>query len=195
MFEHLIELVILLLVIVDPLMSTGIFYTATQKLKSEERNKIALIAISIAIVLSALFLFFGEGVLKVMQVDLKSFQIGGGVILGLLGIQMVLGRSSNKNTEKEYSKENARAIASVIGTPLLTGPATITTIIVSTTNFGIVTTGFALIIVFLLTYLLLRFSPKIIGFLGQNAIQIITTLLGMLTLTYGVIYIKAGFGI
>ena len=154
-----------------------------------------MIAIVIAVLLSILFLFLGERVLSFMQVDLKSFQIAGGIILGLLGIQMVLGHSSTKKTAKDYTKQNARAIAAVIGTPLLTGPATITTIIVSSAKYGIFTTGIALIVVFLITFLLLRFAPKIINLLGEDAIQVITTLLGIITLTYGVIFIKTGLGI
>lgn len=193
MFSELLQLVVLFIVIVDPLMSMGLFFTATNALKPKDRNKTAIIAISVAVGLSALFLFFGESVLNVLQISLKDFQIAGGIILGLLGVQMVLGQAG-KESEK-FSADNAKAIAAVIGTPLLTGPATITTIILSTTKYGMLITGISLAIVFTITFLLLYFSPKITKLFGPNITKVITTLLGMITLVYGVAYIKAGLGL
>lgn len=174
-------------------MSMGLFFSATQTLKDKERIKLVFIAIGIAVFLSGVFLFFGERVLGALQINLNDFQIAGGIILALLGIQMVLGRAG-KESEK-YTHEKARAIASIIGTPLLTGPATITTIIVSTATFGILLTGLALLIVFAITFGLLYFSGKINKFIGPNITQVITTLLGLITLIYGIVYIKAGFGL
>ncbi len=192
MFSELIQLIVLFFVIVDPFMSMGLFFSATHALKAQDRNRVALIAISVAVILSALFLFFGEQVLTVLQIQLNNFQIAGGIILGLLGIQMVLGQAGQES--EKFSQQNARAIAAVIGTPLLTGPATITTIIISTTKFGMLLTGIALAIVFLFTYLLLYFSPKVTKLLGPNVTKVITTLLGLITLVYGVAYIRTGLG-
>jgi multiple antibiotic resistance protein len=170
----------------------GIFFAATNKLKDFERNKIAIIAVSVAVILSALFLFLGESVLDALQIELSNFQIAGGIILGLLGIQMVLGHAGQESDK--FSANNAKAIAAVIGTPLLTGPATITTIIISTTKYGTLLTGIALLVVFLITFLLLYFSPKITKLFGPNITKVITTLLGLITLIYGVTYIKTGLG-
>lgn len=192
MFSKLIQLVILFFVIVDPLMSMGIFFSATKNLKHKERLRLALTSVSVAIILSALFLIFGDGVLKIMNVGLDNFQVAGGIILALLGIQMAIGRAG-KETEK-FSHQNAKAIAAIIGTPLLAGPATITTIIISKVAVGMLVTGLALLIIFGITFLLLYFSERLTKFFGPNITQVITTLLGMVTLAYGVTYIKTGLG-
>jgi multiple antibiotic resistance protein len=170
----------------------ALFFSATKTLSPKERTKIAIIAVSVAIGLSGLFLFFGSNVLSIMHIELKDFQVAGGIILIILGIQMAIGRAV-KESEK-FSHQNAKAIAAIIGTPLLTGPATITAIIVSKTNEGILITGLALAIVFAFTFLLLYFSPKITKYLGPNITQVITTLLGMVTISYGVIFIRSGLG-
>jgi len=190
MFSEIFQLSILFFVIIDPLMSMGIFLSATHKLKTIEKRKIAFTALSVAVILSAIFLIFGDNVLNVMHISLKDFQIAGGIILGLLGIQMALGHSL-KESDK-FSHTNAKAIAAIIGTPLLTGPAAITTIIISVSTYGILITAISLAIVFLITLFLFYFSETITKLLGNNTIQVITTILGMLTLAYGIIYIKAG---
>jgi len=193
MFGELIKLVVLFFVIIDPLMSAGLFFSATQNIKNNEKLRLVLISVGVAAILSALFLFFGTSVLDTLQINLTDFEIAGGIILTLLGIQMTIGRAG-KESEK-YTHENARAIASIIGTPLLTGPATITTIIISTSTYGILLTGLALLIVFLITFLLLYFSTKINKLVGPNITKVITTLLGLITLVYGVAYIKLGLGL
>lgn len=192
MLNSIIELVLLFFVLVDPPMSMGLFFSATKNLSPKERTKIAIIAVSIALGLSALFLFFGSNVLEVMHIELKDFQVAGGIILILLGIQMAIGRAI-KESEK-FSHQNAKAIAAIIGTPLLTGPATITAIIVSKASYGLTATGISLVIIFAFTFLLLYFSQKITKYLGPNITQVITTLLGMVTISYGVIFIRAGLG-
>ena len=171
-------------------MSMALFFSATKDLISKERTKIAIISVSVAAALSALFLIFGTNVLAIMHIELKDFQVAGGILLILLGIQMAIGKAN----EDKYSHQNAKAVAAIIGTPLLTGPATITTIIISKTNSGILLTGLALLIVFSFTFLLFYFSPKITKYLGPNITQVITTLLGMVTISYGVIFIRTGLG-
>ncbi len=190
MINTLIELTLLFFVIVDPFMSMGLFFSATKNLSPKERTKTAIIAVSVAVILSALFLVFGTNVLSIMHIELKDFQVAGGIILILLGIQMAIGKAS----EDKFSHQNAKAIAAIIGTPLLTGPATITTIVISKASSGLLITGLALAIVFAFTFLLFYFSPKITKYLGPNITQVITTLLGMVTISYGVIFIRAGLG-
>ena len=56
-------------------------------------------------------------------------------------------------------------------------------------------TGIALTIIFAFTFLLLYFSPKVTKFLGPNITKVITTLLGIITIVYGVAYIKTGFSL
>lgn len=192
MFENLWQLVILFFVIFDPFVSMAVFFSATKGLRNMERHKTAIWAVLIAALISAIFLLFGQEVMSFLLISITDLQAAGGIILALLGIKMALGHSLG-DTEK-YNKTNAKAIAAIIGTPLLTGPAAITTIIISVAKYGIPTTSLAVGIVLAFTAILLYLSPWLSRVLGQNATQVISTLMGIVTIAWGIMFLKAGFG-
>ena len=192
MISKLIALLVLFFVIIDPLASFAVFFVNTKNYKKTEKFKIALLAVAIAAILSFLVLLFGENLLTIFSTDINSFKIAGGIILLILGVNMSLGRSI-----VEVEKNNAdsvHAIASVIATPLLTGPATITAIIISAADYGKVLTGIAIGIILLLTgislYLTIVFHH--LTEKAKTTIQIISTMLGLITLAWGVNYIITG---
>lgn len=190
MLRILLKLVILFFVIFDPLAGLVVFLTASESMKHNERKKTAKLALLVAAGLAASVLIFGEWLLWLFNTSIDEFRVAGGIVLGLLGIKMALGRpladlSSVKNN-------SGRAIAAVIGTPLLTGPAAITAIIVSVRDYGREITGASVAIVLLLTAIIFYNAEKLHKMLGNTAIQIISTVLGLVTLSWGVKFIVAG---
>jgi multiple antibiotic resistance protein len=193
MFENLIQLFILFFVIFDPFTSLVIFLVTTSRLQAFEKKKVATLAVIVAGGLSFIVLIFGNTLLKLFDTSLADLRVAGGVILGILGLKMVLGQSL---TDTEGMKgDSTAAIASVIGTPLLTGPATITTIILAANDFGKLQTGISIFIVLLLTAIMFYNALKIEKRLGLTVIRIISTILGLITLAWGVKYIRLGLGL
>lgn len=192
MLSGLLELTILFFVIFDPLMSFAVFFTATEKMSRELKNKTAFLAILVAFSLSFSVLLLGENFLKFFSTNIKDLKVAGGIILSILGIKMALGQPIE--TTKEIDDKSARAIATIIGTPLLTGPAAITTILISVNDYGKLTTAIAITIVLLLTALLFYLAAILNKLIGKTAIQIISTILGIISLTWGVMFIRSGLG-
>jgi multiple antibiotic resistance protein len=190
MIEVLIQLIVLFLVIFDPLASLAVFMAASSNMKKKERKRTALIAISVATGLSVLVILLGENLLKLFSTNLEEFRIAGGIILLILGVKMALGNSlTNLDAVKNNS---ARAIAAVIGTPLLTGPAAITAILVSINDYGRFATSLAVGIVLVITLIVFLMSEIINKVVGKTAIQVLSTMLGLITLAWGVKYIITG---
>ncbi|MBI2666813.1 MarC family protein [Candidatus Woesearchaeota archaeon] len=193
MFEPLLQLTILFLVIFDPFASLVIFLVATEKMSSSDRKQVANTAVGVAAAVSALFLLFGTTVLNLFNTSIKEFQVAGGIVLGILGVKMVLGYSLAK--VEELKNSTGWAIASIIGTPLLTGPAAITAIIVSVNDYGRTVTTVALAIVLILTTILFYNAGRIDKVLGRTSIKVISTILGLITLSWGVKYVLSGLEI
>ena len=80
-----------LFVILDPLLSVPLFTSMTQGQSSSEINRQALIAVAVAGFLMYLFLFFNFFIFDTLGITLSSFQVAGGILLFLLGLQMALG--------------------------------------------------------------------------------------------------------
>src|SRR3989344_386974 len=190
MFELLLQLIILFLVIFDPLASFAVFYVATKHMKDKERRKIAALSITVALGISLLFLLFGNIILTLFHTTLDEFRVAGGIVLGILGIKMALGHPL-MNLE-QHKKKTGAAIAAIIGTPLLTGPAAITAILISTQDYGIVLTGTSILIVLFTTGIIFYFAKWMTRYISTTAIQIMSTVLGLITIAWAVRFIRVG---
>jgi len=193
MVPELLSLFVLFFVILDPLQSFAFFFVRTNALTKKERVSIALLATGIAIVILYAFLFFGKGVLDLFNTNIDSFRIAGGILLALLGITMCGYLKSNDDSEKN-AKDSHTTIATVIATPLLSGPAAITATIISVVDHGRVLTGIAIGLVLLLTFGLLLLSVVFNKILNKSkvAIKVLTTILGLITLAWGIDFILTG---
>ena len=192
MFENLPQLIVLFVVIIDPMASFAVFSVATDPMKDDERRRTALLAILVAALLSGLVLVLGERLLDLFNTDMANFKVAGGIILLIFGIQMSLGMSLFQVEEKKGS--STAAIASLIATPLLTGPATISTIIIAEHDYGMACTGVAIAIVLAFSAVLLLLSSKIAHKIGKTPIQVMSTIMGLITLAWGVMFIRDGLG-
>jgi len=176
-----------LFVILDPLLSVPIFTSMTQGQGSSEINRQALIAVAVAGFLMYLFLFFNFFIFDTLGITLSSFQVAGGILLFLLGIQMALGIDIGR--PKEHTPTAAGVI---IGTPLLCGPGTITTVLLLSEANGVFVTATAIALVLAATWIVLRFSFQIQKMLGNTVTEIIGKILGMLVAAIAISIIADG---
>jgi multiple antibiotic resistance protein len=192
MFSQLFSLIILFFVIIDPLTSFVVFFVSTKGFEKKAKLRIALLSVLLAAIISYLVLFLGNSLLQIFSTDINSFKIAGGIILLILGINMSLGKSFSDIEKMEG--DSIHAIASIIATPLISGPATITAIIISSSDYGKLVTGVALgiilVIITALFYLSIRYQN--VTNKAKTTIQVITTLMGLITLAWGVNYILSG---
>lgn len=193
MLENLLQLIVLFFVIFDPLASLVVFIVSTASMSNFEKRKVGTLAVAVAGGISFLVLILGNFLLKIFDTTIPDLRVAGGIILGLLGLKMVWGQSL-ADTEG-MKADSSLAIASVIGTPLLTGPATITTIMISMNDFGRFQTGIAVLVVLIVTALIFYNAVKIEKAVGKTTIRIISTILGLITVAWGVKYIRVGLGI
>ncbi len=192
-FQAIIQLIVLFLVIFDPFVSLAVFAIATQNMGKKERNRTAALAVVVAGSISLAVLFFGNSLLTILSTSLADFRVAGGIILGLLGIKMAWGQQL---ASTDAIKNNSgRAIAAIIGTPLLTGPAAITSIMISTNDYGMAITGFAVAFVLGVSALMFYQATLIHKALGPTTLQVISTILGLITISWGVKFIRIGLGI
>ncbi len=192
MISKLLTLVVLFFVIIDPLTSLVVFFVSTKGFEKKAKINIALLSVFLATVICYLVLCFGSQLLELFNTDINSFKIAGGIILVILGVNMSLGKSINDIEKMEG--DSVHAVASIIATPLISGPATITAIIVSAAEYGKLLTGLAigiiLVVIWLLFYVSIRFHE--VTAKAKTIIQVTTTLMGLITLAWGVNYIISG---
>jgi len=140
--------------------------------------------------ISFIVLLSGNAILELFNTNINDFRVAGGIILLILGVKMALGVSiTNPN---QLQKNSSKALAAVIGTPLITGPAAITAIIISTSDYGILQTSTAIAIVLAFTLVLLYALSTRSKMKGETAIQVLSTILGLVTIAWGIDFIRTG---
>lgn len=191
--DDLIKITVLFFVIFDPLLSAVVFVSATKNMKMKDKTKVAFYATGVAMLVSAIFLLFGDAFLSLFSTDMMDIKVAGGILLGILGIKMALGNEV-ENEETKSGKSSKMAVASLIGTPLLTGPAAITTIIITAHDYGKAVTGLGVFIVLTIAGALFFTLSRFSGRINKSTLQVMSTILGLITLAWGINFIRVGLG-
>jgi multiple antibiotic resistance protein len=126
-------------------------------------------ATSISGALMTLFLFIGEPFLNLLGLDVRSFSVGGSIVIFIIGLEMVLG------VEFFKSEKDVRAATVVpIAFPLIAGSGTLTTIISLKANYEQTVVLLAILINLLFVFIVLkslRFIERILGPAGLIAVR------------------------
>src|SRR3990167_6942170 len=122
------------------------FIGFTEHLKSKEKQKIVLQSIITAFLVGVVFLFLGKWIFKILGVIVADFKIAGGTVLLAISLKDIL------QHEKTVRLPTETMGAVPIGTPLITGPAVLTTIIILLDSHGVFLTVFSFLINLLITW-------------------------------------------
>ncbi|MFQ5538209.1 MAG: MarC family protein [Gemmatimonadota bacterium] len=79
----------------------------------------------------------GTSVLKFFGISLPAFQAGGGLIIILMGLEMLYGRPTRIHGDRQAPVQPEDQILVPFATPLIAGPGAITTVVTFTTRTGI----------------------------------------------------------
>ena len=119
--------------------------------------------------LMILFLFLGKPFLNLLGLDIKSFAVGGSIVIFILGLEMVLGAEFFKS-EKDFRAATVVPIAF----PLIAGSGTLTTIISLKANYHELTILIAILFNLIIVYIVLKslkFIERILGPAGLIAVR------------------------
>ena len=131
--------------------------------------------------LMILFLFAGEAFLKLLGLDVRSFAVGGSIVIFILGLEMVLGLEFFKS-EKDISAATVVPIAF----PLIAGSGTLTTVMSLKANYGETTILIAILINLIIVYVVLRSLNLIARLLGPAGLIAVRKFFGVILLAIAV---------
>jgi multiple antibiotic resistance protein len=154
-----------LFAVIDVIGSVPVLISLKEKMGKLGELKATLISGALMV----LFLYVGKEFLKLLGVDIRSFAVGGSIVIFILGLELVLGLEFFKS-EKEIKSATVVPIAF----PLIAGSGTLTTIMSLKANYGETTLLIAILINLIIVYLVLkslRFIEKLLGPAGLIAVR------------------------
>ena len=136
----------------------------------------------IAGVIMIIFLFLGDSILKLIGIDVHSFAIAGAFILFFIALEMILGITLYK--QEEGSSMNASVFP--LAFPLIAGPGSLTTLLSLKSEFRTENIIVAVVVNVLVIFIVLKTSNRIERFIGQNGIDIVRKVFGVVLLAIAV---------
>ncbi|MCH4015500.1 MarC family protein [Pediococcus pentosaceus] len=178
--------------IMNPFANLTMFVSLTADNSRKEVNAIARLAFIVATVIVALFALLGNYIFSIFGINLSALRIMGGIILGLIGYHMIQGNVSpiqhdpKQSVKDSINSNNTDVAISPLAMPVLAGPGTIATTmnLSSSTNPFIVISAFVVLSV--ITYFIFIYGEQIMAKLGNNIMNVITKLMGLILATIGV---------
>lgn len=136
----------------------------------------------IAGIIMIIFLFLGDSILKLIGIDVHSFAVAGAFILFFIALEMILGITLYK--QEDGSNMNASVFP--LAFPLIAGPGSLTTLLSLKSEFHTENIIIAVIVNVVVIYIVLKTSNRIERFIGQNGIDIIRKVFGVVLLAIAV---------
>ena len=185
----LLKPLIALLAIVNPIGVVPFFIAFTQNLTREQRRKTISVSSFAAFAVIAVSAIAGLKIIEFFGISIASFQVGGGTLLLISALQMLNAQPAEaKPTDVDDGNQKADAGASIaivpLTIPLLTGPATISTMVIYAEKTRhlwehAVLVGYG-VVIGLITYATFSASGRIAKALGRTGINVMTRLMGLI---------------
>lgn len=138
----------------------------------------------------ALFLFVGEWILKLFQLEVSAFAIAGAIVLLILSIEMIFGVELFKT---DTSSENVSSTLFPIVFPLIAGPASFTTLLAMRADFHVINILIAVALNLIIVYLVLKYLDFVQKILGDSGSYILRKFFGVILMAIAVKLITSNF--
>jgi multiple antibiotic resistance protein len=186
--ESFILTFIPLFIVIDAIGNLPIIVSITEGISTSQRRRMINIAVITATIVGLAFLFFGRLILNALRIQVGEFAIAGGLILLILSIKyMITGHMI------DASKEEMAAVVP-IGTPLVVGPATITTLLFLTDveKFALYMVLLSFILNLAITWIVFMLGNQFTRFLGQGGMKAISRIFNLILAAIAVSMIIRG---
>ena len=174
--------------IMNPIGNMPIFLGLVEGLNKTEQRMIAKKSVLFAFLIVSVFSIFGGIIFQIFGITLPAFQIGGGILIFMVGYQLLHGKESTIHHPTQIENKNDASVEDIaispLAIPILAGPGTISTAMnfvgegSSFIHIGIVVLVFALIC--LITYFCFVFGESILSHFKKGVVKVITRLMGLI---------------
>jgi multiple antibiotic resistance protein len=175
--------------LVDPFAAVPSFLSITSGDSPQQRARTAKRASVTCFIVLSTFALIGTYIFKLFGLTLPAFEIAGGLILLLVGLEMLQARRSQTQetapeTEEGMAKDEAGIVP--LGIPMLAGPGAISTVMVlmgQGPHFQLwryVAVFGAITVTALISYIVLRGAERVSRFMGETGIRIMMRVMGLL---------------
>ncbi|HTW76981.1 MAG TPA: MarC family protein [Thermoplasmata archaeon] len=196
-----LAIVATLFAIVDPIGTLPFYVALTQGFTAEDRAVIVQRSVLVVAGVLAVFALVGRFLFQLFGFTLYAFEIAGGVLLFFVAFDMLRGeitrvRLTPEDREEAIARRDELSVVP-LGIPLLAGPGAISTVMIFEGNapntlLAVLATFVAIGVTCVLTFVILRYGPRILSAIGRVGIMAMTRVLGLILAAVGVQFVIDG---
>jgi len=176
-------------VAVDAIGNIPIFVSVVEGMSKKERHKIVTDSVSTAASMAILFMLGGKLVLRLLGITIFDFQIAGGALLFIIAVRLLL---PGEHKGSMYSNHDKGMGIFPLGTPLITGPAVLTTTLIMLDTFGIIPTFISLVLNMLIVWVTLVKADWFMRLFGPGGTRAFSKIMYILLAAIAVMMVRRG---
>ncbi len=189
MFRPYLLAFIPLFVAVDAIANIPVFLSITENCSKKQKDKIIKDAVKTAAAVAVIFMSIGKLTFSLLGVTFPDFQIAGGILLFVISVKLLL-PGSQKNVLTSAQDKDIGVFP--LGTPLITGPAVLTTTLMLMNIFGPFVTLVSLLLNMLIVWGSLSKADLIIRFIGPSGTRAFSKIMYILLAAIAVMMVRRG---
>jgi multiple antibiotic resistance protein len=184
--REIASVTMILFAIIDILGAVPVIIQLRQKSGRIESEKAAIAVLILMIV----FLFVGEELLALINLDVSSFAIAGSFVIFVIAMEMILGI-------KVFKEEDIESSVSIVplAFPLIAGAGTMTTLLSLKSQYATPNIILAIIINTVFVYIVLKNTYHLEKLLGTNGLNILRKTFGIILLAIAVKLFRSNTGL
>ncbi len=171
---------------VDPIGLLPVFVALTHRIGKKEKQKIIVQSVITALSVAIVFIFVGKWVFRMMGISVGDFMVAGGLVLMCLSVSDLLVPG------KQWRRPVDDLGAVPLGTPLIVGPAVLTTSLIIIEEYGLVATVISAVLNICLVGVIFTWSDVLIKTLGQAGSRALSKIMSLFLAAIAVMMIRKG---
>jgi multiple antibiotic resistance protein len=178
-----------LFVAVDALGNIPIFISLVEGSSKKERQRAISDSVTTATAVALIFMFVGKIVLRFIGITIPDFQVAGGALLFIISARLLLPSGGKGFSSESHGKDLG---VFPMGTPLITGPAVLTTVLIMVDSYGLIPTLAAVLLNMLIVWVTLAKADILLKLFGQNGLKALAKIMYILLAAIGVMMVRKG---
>jgi multiple antibiotic resistance protein len=185
--------------LVDPFAAIGTFLAITAKVEAPRRKLMARKASITCFIVLTSFALIGKFIFRMFGITLPAFEIAGGLILLLIGLDMLQAkRSATQESSGEAEEASVKDDAGIVplGIPMLAGPGAISSVMVlvgqAVKLWEVATIIGSIAFTAYVSYWVLSSADRVRKVMGETGIRILVRIMGLLLVALAVQFFVNG---
>lgn len=176
-------------VAVDAIGNIPLFVSLASGVSKKHKQVIIIESLTTATIMAVLFMLAGKWVLRLLGITIPDFQIAGGALLFVISLRLLLPGGRKIVFSDGYDKDIG---VFPLGTPLITGPAVLTTTLMMLDTYGILATFVSLILNMVIVWITLIRADSIMKLIGAGGTRALSKIMYILLAAISVMMVRRG---